>query len=874
LAANLVPPFAEAAGGAPPAEPGYEILNELGRGGMGVVYQARQLALDRLVALKMVLAGAHAGPDDLARFRREAEAVARLQHPNIVQIHEVGAHHGLPYFSLELVEGGSLDRKLAGTPLPAREAARLVETLARAVQAAHERGVVHRDLKPANVLLTADGTPKITEFGLAKRLDQEAGRTGPGAILGTPRPGPTGPLAPGTRRWCGRPRSFDSQPAKSGCQSAAAASRMGRVAPVRLASGTMKEGQQLGPFVVNRTLGSGAMGTVYQARYTKTGARVALKVIGLALTGNEASLARFEREANILKQLHHPNIVRFYGAGRVHGLPFYAMEYIDGESLDKVLQRRGRMTWEELVALGQQLCSALQHSHDKGIIHRDLKPSNLMVLPDGTIKLTDFGIAKDLDVTQLTAANCTVGTASYMSPEQCRGERNLTHKSDLYSVGVLFYELLTGRKPFQAETPMDMFMQHINGTFERPSRQVLDTPVWLDTLICQLLEKKPEQRPRDAKMVAEALGQVAEKVTALQSAGVDAVRTRAIDRPRDKRKADEEDKEAARTLRQAVAGKKGRRRGKPFYRKVWVIVLAQVIGIPLVLLALGAMIYWATRPPSADKLYAQAKSLWETNDPGKRDEARSGPIKRYLENYPRQDDEHAGDIRRWADDYDLALRERQLANRMGNNLQPLDEAEHLAQSAVRLEESGDLDGAQRKWTELAAWTGSDAHVWGLLAQKRSRAAQDARDSLPALRAGVEQTREDAHDFIPSPDNDATRLAGAAMQAELFGDLALANERWRRLKERCEKEPDQRALALMGAYKVHELRDKVPTSVDEKVKKRKELIQKQLDASANQSPGMVKRLCHEIVAVYSKEYKDDPDVGDLVKKADELLKQVQ
>jgi WD40 repeat protein/tetratricopeptide (TPR) repeat protein/tRNA A-37 threonylcarbamoyl transferase component Bud32 len=169
-----------------PAVAGYEILGELGRGSMGVVYKARQVSLHRLVALKMILAGSHAGPQHLARFRSEAEAVARLQHPHIVQIYEVGAQEGRPYFSLELVDGDTLDRKLAGTPLPARQAAQLVETLARAVQAAHERGIVHRDLKPANVLLTADGTPKITDFGLAKHLDRDGTQTGSDAILGTP----------------------------------------------------------------------------------------------------------------------------------------------------------------------------------------------------------------------------------------------------------------------------------------------------------------------------------------------------------------------------------------------------------------------------------------------------------------------------------------------------------------------------------------------------------------------------------------------------------------------------------------------------------------------------------------------------------------
>src|SRR5437016_10089189 len=108
-----------------------------------------------------------------------------------------------------------------------------------------------------------------------------------------------------------------------------------------------------------------------------------------------------------------------------------------------------------------------------------------MMLPDGTLKLTDFGIAKDLDVTALTSANCTVGTASYMSPEQCKGERNLSHKSDLYSLGIVLYELLTGRKPFEAESAMNMFLLHVQGKFERPSRVVMDIPPWLDTLVCQ-----------------------------------------------------------------------------------------------------------------------------------------------------------------------------------------------------------------------------------------------------------------------------------------------------------------------------------------------------------------------------------------------------
>jgi formylglycine-generating enzyme required for sulfatase activity/tRNA A-37 threonylcarbamoyl transferase component Bud32 len=169
-----------------PGVAGYENLGELGRGGMGVVYKARQVRANRVVALKMILAGGHAGEHELARFRTEAEAVARLQHPNIVQIHEVGEAEGRPFFSLEYCPGGSLAGKLQGTPLPPREAAQLVEVLARAMDAAHQKGVIHRDLKPANVLLAEDGTPKITDFGLAKKLEDAAGQTGSGDVLGTP----------------------------------------------------------------------------------------------------------------------------------------------------------------------------------------------------------------------------------------------------------------------------------------------------------------------------------------------------------------------------------------------------------------------------------------------------------------------------------------------------------------------------------------------------------------------------------------------------------------------------------------------------------------------------------------------------------------
>ena len=178
----------------PPSIPGFEIRGVLGRGGMGVVYKARQVSLNRTVALKMILAAEHAATEERERFRTEAQAIARLQHPGIVQIHEIGEHDGLPFFSMEYCAGGSSSAPACrARRLPAREAGRIGgATLARAMHAAHQAHVIHRDLTPANVLMAAGeagayatGVPKITDFGLARKLDEQ-GQTQTGAVMGTP----------------------------------------------------------------------------------------------------------------------------------------------------------------------------------------------------------------------------------------------------------------------------------------------------------------------------------------------------------------------------------------------------------------------------------------------------------------------------------------------------------------------------------------------------------------------------------------------------------------------------------------------------------------------------------------------------------------
>jgi serine/threonine-protein kinase len=517
----------------------------------------------------------------------------------------------------------------------------------------------------------------------------------------------------------------------------------------------MLTGQKVGPFVIGKELGSGAMGTVYRATYSPNGQKVAVKFMSPSLGSNERSLARFEREGTILKQLKHANIVRLFGTGKHHGMPFYAMEYIEGESLDHVMARRGRITWEEVVTIGRQLCSALYCAHMQGIIHRDLKPSNLMMLADGTVKLTDFGIAKDLDVTQLTSANCTVGTAAYMSPEQCRGERDLTFKSDLYSMGVMFYELLVGRKPFEADNAMNMFLQHVNSSFERPGRLVLDIPPWLDTLVCQLLEKKPELRPRDAEMVSQVLGSIAEKVTAQQSAGVDAAKKRMADRLQGDPRPDQDEKQTARLLLDGKFRVKRRKKVKPIFQRKWF----QAVALICLLAVASGLLVWGTRPRSADKLYADAQQLMLSDNPEQHAEALETPIRKYFQFYPNDSNsERAEQMRAWSDQAEAEERKQQLITRMaraGKRGEPRSDLEGLAYEAMRFEEFGDKLTAYERWSNLAEQGGDkpsadeepdDRRKLGLVAKRRMLELYPERE-IRELREMFEKLRADRFEYV-------------------------------------------------------------------------------------------------------------------------------
>jgi eukaryotic-like serine/threonine-protein kinase len=638
----------------------------------------------------------------------------------------------------------------------------------------------------------------------------------------------------------------------------------------------MQVGERVGPFDIEKRIGAGAMGAVYRARYRKTGKQVALKVMLAGGDDNPLALARFEREAEVLKQLDHPNIVRFYAASQHQGAPYYAMEFIEGEPVDELLERRGRLTWEEVVEIGRQVCAALQHAHDQGIVHRDLKPSNLMITSDGTVKLTDFGIAKDLDVTQLTAAHCTVGTAAYMSPEQCRGERNLSHKSDLYSLGVVLYELLTGRKPFVAETTMDMFLQHVQGKFERPSRLVLDIPVWLDTLVCQLLEKAPEHRPYDAHLVSDALNRVAEKVAAQQSAGIDAARSRRGDAGTRPVSMDATDRQAARSLLTSKRRGRRKRRARGVAGSRWI----QAAFLLTMLVVIAGLIWKGMQPPTPEALFARAQSLMASGDPSKIEDARSGPIQEYLRYHGDRQDEQAHQIHAWADGYDTDLKERQLYNRR-RLMEAENEGESAARRALEREDNGDWEAARERWTELEAKYGAasdhDQHIWGLLAAKRLKALEAASAQDADLQARAEA------EALGQEGKSASNLESRAVRAirfEKFEDFAQARRLWLGIQQQVERDLPHLTWYLIAARHSADLAGRAPANQKEEEVKagRLALLEKKLAQAEKWAAGKTRDeqlgarvLCHEIVGLYGND--PPPEWAKIVKKAAALLDQL-
>jgi serine/threonine-protein kinase len=493
------------------------------------------------------------------------------------------------------------------------------------------------------------------------------------------------------------------------------------------AAGAAMIGSRLGSWVIDKELGQGGMGTVYLAREAPTEGTIAVadaaprtaavKVLAPGLATDPGFVARFQREIEALRQLYHPNIVRFYDSGQEDTYFYYAMEYVDGRNLEEEVLERGRMPWIEVLDVALQVCPALKHAHDRGIIHRDLKPSNLMrsrpelpgaaPAPFGVVKLTDFGIAKVFATTHLTATGGVVGTAEYLSPEQAVG-KPVSKRSDLYSFGIVLYTLLVGRTPFQGESVVDLLHKHRFAQFEKPTRLVPDLPHELEEVVCLLLEKDPARRPGDAGVLLRQLDSIRRKLerkarnpgTDGQGATVAAPAADGVDRGPGPATL------MSRLMRQELESEK---HGGPIRR----FLNRPLVLVALLLLTVGLLV-WGLWPTSAETLFRRGEALARSDN--RDDWYEAGKVfDRLQQRYPDHPykDEVADMRRQVKRNEDLAKAEdlagRQLA---------ISEAQWWYEEGLRLEQCGRSAEAERVWQNLVRGFDGvrDARPWVRLAR--------------------------------------------------------------------------------------------------------------------------------------------------------------
>ena len=259
--------------------------------------------------------------------------------------------------------------------------------------------------------------------------------------------------------------------------------------------------RRLGDFELERKIGQGGMGEVWLARQVSLDRPVAVKVLPRALATQENFIERFQREAKAAASLVHPSVIQIYAYGIDEGTPYFAMEYVEGEDLQQRIRRERFLEWDEVAAILISVAAALEVAHEKGLIHRDIKPSNIMIDKKGIVKVMDFGLAKATsggpEAKNLTNAGLIMGTPNYLSPEQGRGD-SLDGRSDLYSLGIVLYELITGQLPFKADSPAGLIFKHVYEPPPPPADLRPDSPPFLVDITLKLLEKDPDDRYRDA----------------------------------------------------------------------------------------------------------------------------------------------------------------------------------------------------------------------------------------------------------------------------------------------------------------------------------------------------------------------------------------
>jgi serine/threonine protein kinase len=533
-------------------EAGFEIQDVLTFGVRDVVYKARQVHLNRIVALKVIAAPAQVEPAARERLVHEAKTLALLDHPNIVRIYSSGEMHGRAYLAFEYVAGGSLIERFVDQPLPPFKAARLVWQLAEALHYAHQHDVLHCALKPSNILLTADGVPKISNFGLSILLEQpeserrlafrrlpsymapeladgrmaDVGRATDiyslGAVLyklltGEP-PFLVETLAETLEQVRSSPPRLPSrfQPEVPAALEAICLRCLEKEPTRRYTSAdelardldscltrmqTRTDEVELLPgYELLEELGRGGTGIVHKARQLSLNRLVALKIF-------YESRARFLVANQAVARLHHPNILDIYDSGERDGRLYVAEELIEGKTLDRQIGGKP-LPPASAARLIETLARAMHHAHEHGIIHRNLKPRVVLLTALGIPKISSFDLAllRNEPLPEQEPPGTLVGTPAYMAPEQTLGDAaQIQPATDVYALGLILYEMLIGKPAFVGADALELLHQVQTRPAPSPRLERPSISRDLDAICLKCLAKAPRERYGTAQALAEDL---------------------------------------------------------------------------------------------------------------------------------------------------------------------------------------------------------------------------------------------------------------------------------------------------------------------------------------------------------------------------------
>ncbi|MCH8018508.1 serine/threonine protein kinase, partial [candidate division KSB1 bacterium] len=594
----------------------YEILEEIGRGSMGVVYKAHDPLIDRQVAIKVILKGALEIPKVKERFYREARTAGKLSHENITIIYDLGDANDKTYIVMEYLSGHDLryiiDKK---EPLTMGQKLEYAKQICRGLHYAHSHNVIHRDIKPENIKILEDGRVKIMDFGIAKpdtstlkqaSLETETLLTQAGMRIGTPwymspeqvRGSPVdrrsdifsfGVLLyeiltyqkpfkgddttvlykilheePEAIKLEESSLSDELLPVVLKClekepdaryndcsellndlgavfdktrqekrikdllaegHSLAKQKQLNKAilkfneilqidpnhkeanlnikkliesekesATLKILSGRIT-GDTISHFKIIQRLGGGGMGVVYKAEDISLKRIVALKFLLPELTSDEAAKKRFFKEAQTASALDHPNICAIHEINETEdGLIFICMAYYEGQDLREKVSK-GKLEISDCLDIITRIARGLAKAHEHGVVHRDIKPANIILTTNGEVKIVDFGLAKlSRGATRITEPGMTVGTLPYMSPEQVKGALELDQRSDIWSFGVLLYEMLTGHLPFQGDYEVEVLHSIVNEAPIPASKLNVEIPSQLEEIINKALTKEVDDR--------------------------------------------------------------------------------------------------------------------------------------------------------------------------------------------------------------------------------------------------------------------------------------------------------------------------------------------------------------------------------------------